>query len=164
MEQDFTLRESIQLAITTEQLGREYYTRMAGKFKDNEEVVGIFTQLAADEKTHEEQFKKILENVPREENTPERYELYQYMRATAISEFFQKDYFKKTEGFDSPTQALVTALGMEKATLQFYKAIREVLGENKQLDAIINMERNHVLALIRFIPTDAKFRGLGDTF
>lgn len=164
MEHDFTLRESIQLAITTEQLGREYYTRMAGKFSDNKEIVEIFTQLAADEKTHEEQFKKILENVPKEEDKPERYELYQYMRATAISEFFQKDYFKKAENIDSSTQALVTALGLEKATLQFYKAIRDVLGENKQLDAIINMERNHVLALVRIIPTDAKFRGLGDTF
>jgi len=164
MDQDFTLRESIQLAITTEQLGREYYTRMAGKFKDDKDVVDVFTQLAKDEQNHEEQFKKILENVPQEENTPERYELYQYMRATAISEFFQKDYFKKIEGIDDPTQALVTALGMEKATLQFYKAIREVIGENKQLDAIIMMERNHVLSLVRIIPTDAKFRGTGDSF
>jgi rubrerythrin len=164
MEQDFTLRESIQLAITTEQLGREYYNRMAGKFKDHKDVVDIFTQLAKDEQTHEEQFKKILENVPQEENTPERYELYQYMRATAISEFFQKDYFKKIAGIDEPTEALVTALNFEKATLQFYKAMREVMGEHKQLDAIIGMERNHVLALVRIIPTDAKFRGLGDSY
>ena len=32
MAEDFTLRESIQLAVTTEQLGRRFYEGLARKF------------------------------------------------------------------------------------------------------------------------------------
>lgn len=164
MAENFTLKESIQLAVTTEQLGREFYERMARKFADNNEVAEVFTQLAKDEKTHEEQFIKIAEKVPDEKEKPERYELYQFLRATAISEFFQKDYFKDSDKIATTTEALGKALAMEKATYQYYQAMREVLGDNKQLNAIINSEKQHVLALVKIIPTDAKFRGLGDNF
>ncbi len=164
MAEDFTLRESIQLAVTTEQLGAEYYEKMARRFSDEKEIVGIFNQLAKDEKVHEQQFKAILGDVPKEEDRPKRYELEQFLRATAISEFFQKDYFKNLEGIDETRDALSRALNFEKATLQYYQAIADVLGENEQLKAIIDAERNHVISLVKIIPTDAVFRGLSDRF
>jgi rubrerythrin len=164
MPEDLTLRESVQLAVTTEQLGGEYYDRMAKKFSDDKDVSQVFSQLAEDERSHEAQFKSLLDRVPKQEDTSERYELYQFLRATAISEFFTKDYFRKAEGFDSVSEALGSALAFEKATLLYYQALRDVLGEDRQLDAIINAEKNHVVSIARILPTDAKFRGLGDKF
>ncbi len=164
MTDDLTLREAIALAVTTEQLGCQYYERMAKKFSDDKEASEAFAQLALDEKAHEAQFKRILEEVPEEEGTAGRYELYQYLRATAISQFFQQDYFKKADKVKTTSEALAAALHFEKSTMQFYQAIREITGENKQLDAVIAAERRHVLAIVRILPTDAKFRGLGDTF
>jgi rubrerythrin len=164
MPEDLTLKQSVELAITTEQVGREFYQKMAKKFGDSADVSAVFAQLAKDEEVHEEQFKKLLEHLPAEAEEAKNEELYQFLRATAISEFFQKDYFKNADSIGSTAEALGTALSLEKSTLQYYQAIRAVLGENKQLDAIINAEKNHVLALVRIIPTDAKFRGLGDKF
>ena len=164
MAEDFTLRESIQLAVTTEQLGAGYYERMAKRFKGEKDVVDIFSQLAKDEKVHEKQFKAILGDVPKEEDRPKRYELEQFLRATAISEFFQKDYFKNLEGINEARDALTRALNFEKATLQYYQAIGDVLGEHEQLKRIIEAEKNHVITLVKIIPTDAAFRGLSDRF
>jgi rubrerythrin len=164
MAEDFTLRESIQLAVTTEQLGADYYERMAGRFKDEKAIAEIFNQLSKDEKVHEQQFKSILGDIPKEEDRPKRYELEQFLRATAISEFFQKGYFENLEGVNETRDALAKALAFEKATLQYYQAIADVLGEHKQLKAIIAAEKNHVITLVRIIPTDAVFRGLSDRF
>ena len=164
MAEKLTLRECIQLAVTTEQIGCKFYERLARRFTDDEDVAGVFSQLAQDEKTHEKQFKKLLETVPKEELQPERYELHQFLRATAISEFFRKDYFEQVDEISTPADALGKALAFEKATLVYYQAVRDVLGENKQLDAIIKAERNHVMAIARIVVTDARFRGLSDAF
>lgn len=164
MAQDLTLRECIQLAVTTEEIGRKFYERLARKFADDKDVAGVFSQLAEDEKAHEKQFKLLLEKVPKEELQPERYELHQFLRATAISEFFRKDYFARADEISTPADALGQALAFEKETLLYYQAIRDVLGENKQLDAIIKTERNHVMAISRILVTDARFRGLSDSF
>jgi len=164
MAEKFTLKESIQLAVTTEQLGRDFYLRMAKKFGDKKDIADVFTQLAEDEKAHEAQFKAMVDKIPPQEDKPERYELFQFLRATAISEFFQKDYFKDVDSIKNSTEALGRALSLEKATLQYYQAIGDILKDNKQLNGIIKSEKNHVLALVRIIPTDAKFRGLGDNY
>ena len=131
---------------------------------EDKDVADVFSQLAGDEKAHEKQFKKLLERAPKEELEPERYELHQFLRATAISEFFRKDYFKQVDEISTPADALGKALAFEKATLLYYQAIRDVLGENPQLDAIIKAERNHLMAIARIVVTDARFRGLSDSF
>ena len=46
MAEDFTLRESIQLAITTEQLGQRFYEGLARKFAEDKIVSEVFAQLA----------------------------------------------------------------------------------------------------------------------
>jgi rubrerythrin len=163
MAEDLTLRECIQLAVTTEEIGCKFYERLARKFAEDKDVAGVFSQLAEDEKAHEKQFKELLEGVPKEELQPERYELHQFLRATAISEFFRKDYFVKADEISTPAEALGKALAFEKETLLYYQAIRDVLGESKQLDAIIKAERNHVMAISRTMVAGAMFGGLGDS-
>jgi rubrerythrin len=162
MIEGLTVRKAVELAITTEQLGADYYTRMERKFGDMPELKEIFAQLTKDEKAHEAQFRAILKHVPEDKPEDQQYELYQYLRATAVSEFFHKDYFKTMEDVDAADKALGHALAFEKATLQFYQAIQDILGDNKELDSIIKAERGHVLALMKVIMSDAKFRGMGD--
>jgi rubrerythrin len=163
MAENLTLRESIQLAVTTEQLGRDFYLKMAEKFSSENEISGVFSRLAEDERVHEGQFRKLLDSVPQETVSGERDERYEFLKATAISEFFRQEYFSKAGEISTGVEALGKALAFEKATLQYYRAIREVLGKSEQLDAIIEAERNHVLSLVRIIPTEAVFRGMRDT-
>lgn len=159
MIEDLTLRKAIELAITTEQLGADFYSRMERNFHDDKELQDVFCQLAKDEKTHEAQFKHILENAPETEVDKQQYELYQFLRATAISEFFRKDAFKETDKIKTRDEALGRALAFEKSTLQYYKAMQDVLGKEPRLEEIIDAERKHVLAIMKVIVTDAKFRG-----
>jgi rubrerythrin len=162
MFEALTLRKAVELAITTEQLGADYYSRMERKFSDRPELKELFAQLVKDEKTHEAQFKAIVKHVPDDKPEEQQYELYQFLRATAISEFFNKDYFKHTDDIKSSDDALGRALAFEKATLQFYQAIKDILGDNRDLLNIIDTERSHVVALMRIIVADGKFRGMGD--
>jgi rubrerythrin len=163
MAEDFTLRESIQLAVTTEQLGRRFYEGLARKFADDRVVADVFTRLAEDEKGHEKQFELLLDTVPQEENQPERFEVYQFLRATAISEFFRKDYFMRLDEISTPAEALGKALEFEKTTFLYYQALRDVLGESEELDAIIETERHHVIALAQIFVTDSRFGAVSDS-
>ena len=160
--QDLTLRKSIELAIKTEQLGADFYWRMERKFAEQQELKDIFAQLVKDEKAHEMQFKAILKGVPDEPIEQQQYELHQFLRATAISEFFRDDAFKNVDSIKLADDALGRSLAFEKATLQYYQAIRDILGQNQALEEIINAERTHVITLMKIITADAKFRGLSD--
>jgi len=163
MAEDFTLRESIQLAVTTEQLGQRFYEGLARKFAGDKVVAEVFARLAEDEEDHEKQFERLLDRVPQEENQPERFEAYQFLRATAISEFFRKDYFSRLDEISTPAEALGKALEFEKTTFLYYQAIRDVLGESKELDAIIETERHHVMAIAQVFVTDARFSSFSDS-
>lgn len=162
MIEDLTLRKAVEFAITTEQLGAEYYGHMQRKFQEQQNLKEIFGQLVKDEKLHEAQFKTILKRVPEDKPEDQQYELYQYLRATAISEFFREDYFKKIDDIKTADQALGRALAFEKATLQFYGAIKDILKSSSDLDEIIKTERSHIITLMKVLTSDAKFRGLGD--
>ncbi len=162
MDQDFTLHEAVELAITTEQLGAYFYERMTRKFNEDKELSGIFAQLAKDEKTHEAQFKSILKTVPEKEDEPKRHEENQFLRAAAISRFFRKDSFKDTDDIESRDEALGQALAFEKDTLQYYKAMDDAFGGSDAIKQLAEAERQHVLTLMKVITTEAKFRGLQD--
>jgi len=157
---DLTLRKAVELAITTEQLGADFYARMERKFSDDEELKQVFSQLTKDEKVHEIQFKKILEKVPDDKPEDQQWEKYQFLRATAISEFFRKEAFLDTGKLKTKEDILGRALAFEKSTLQYYQAIADILGENSELKAIIAAEKSHVTNLMRTIIADAKFRGV----
>jgi rubrerythrin len=160
--ENLTLRKAVELAITTEQIGARFYSSMERKFADDEELRSVFAQLAEDEKTHESQFRGILEQVPEDKPEDRQYELYQFLRATAISGFFRSDSFKDTDEIKDATEALGRALAFEKDTYQYYRAIRDIIGESRQLDEIIKAEKNHVVTLMRIITSEGRFRGLGD--
>ena len=82
----------------------------------------------------------------------------------ARSEFFGGDagLSAKLEGIQSVDEALTHVLGFEKATLGFYRAIRDVLGREEALEAIIRAEKQHIVRLMKYILTEEKMKGLSD--
>ena len=164
MLEELTLRKTIEFAIVTEELGAKFYNQMSRKFADDEDVSGVFAQLARDEDAHRAQFSKLLEDVPATYDDKVEYERAQYLRAMAISDLFslKSGPFKNADKIEDAGQALMHALDFEKAALGYYRAIRDELGESAALDGIIAAERQHVLRLMKVITTGAKFRSLQD--
>lgn len=164
MDEEFTLREAVELAITTEQLGADFYERMTRKFGNDAGIKETFAQLARDERTHEAQFKEILKTVPEKKDEPERFEEHDFLRATAISRFFRKEAFQDTDRIEDRDEALGRALAFEKDTLQYYRALDDAFGGSDAIRKLAEAERQHVLTLMKVIMADAKFRSLQDTW
>jgi hypothetical protein len=93
-------------------------------------------------------------------------EKHRYLCAMARSEFFQGDaeLTKTLDGLEDLQQALMHALGFEKATLGFYRAVQDVLGENTSLEAIIQAEKGHIARLMKYLLTDEKMKSLQDRY
>ena len=158
---DFTVRNALELAVGTEQNGAKFYAKMAKKFSDQGDVAEVFTRLARDEVDHEAQFKALLDQ-HEEPGTGAVTAGSEFLRATTISSFFQQDAFHDVDAIRTPQDALENAFSLEKATLLFYEALLDTLGDDASLSAIIQAEKEHVVALMKVILTGAKFRGLGD--
>jgi rubrerythrin len=158
-----TPRKAIEFAVKTEELGTKFYQQLALKFSDQKELKELFELLASDEVLHEEQFRKLLERLPPDEGVSTGPE-FQYLRAMSLSQFFmgQEGLKKKCREIENRGDALRIAFELEKATLQYYIALREVLGGNDALDAVIEAEKGHLAQVMEYIEMDAKFRGLTD--
>jgi len=158
-----TLRDAIEFAVRTEELGEELYKRLAAKFAEDAELKEMFEFLAKDEVAHGNFFRGLLEATPPDEGVSTGPE-FQYLRAMSLSQFFmgEQGLKKKCAEIQSKTDALGIVFELEKATLQYYQALQEVLGENEALNAVIQAEKAHVMKVMQYIVTDAKFRGLSD--
>jgi rubrerythrin len=163
MTEAMTPRQAIEFAVKTEELGTKFYQQLALKFSDQAELKELFELLAKDEVMHEAQFRRLLEKTPPDEGVSTGPE-FQYLRAMSLSQFFmgQEGLKKKCQEIEDKDDALGIAFELEKATLQFYSAMREVLGVNDTLDAVIEAEKAHLTKVMQYIVTDSKFRGLAD--
>ena len=68
------------------------------------------------------------------------------------------------EAIQTRDDALKRAFELEKATLNYYQALKDVMDEGDALDGIIAAEKEHLTTVMRYMVTEAKFRGLGDSF
>lgn len=144
----FSVREVVEQAIQTEKMGNEFYTEMAKKFHDNNELKKLFELLAVHELKHGKSFTN-LENKIRDE-APEGWdEVSQYLRAIVDSEFFLgKDKCLPSLGHvKTAAEAIDFALCFERETLLYYYTLRETIKEKHILDAIIKEEKSHIVWL-----------------
>ena len=165
MIEDITLKGCMEFAVATEEVGIKFYTRLAARFSNNEEVSQIFTKLAEDEEVHRRQFRELLQKAPADEGISSSPEKREYLRAMSISEFFShhRGPFQDFEKIQSRDDALQKAFEFEKATLGFYKAVEDVLGANELLAQVIDVERSHVAVLMKALLVEgSKFRSLQD--
>ena len=165
MSESFTPRKAVEFAIKTEELGARFYKKLAGRFSDKAELKEMFELLAKDEVAHESLFRLLLEGMPPDEGVSTGPE-FDYLRAMSLSQFFmgKKGLKKKYKKIKKKSDAMLAVFELEKATLQYYQALREVLGENETLEAIIRAEKAHLTKAMRYVITDARFRGLSDNW
>jgi rubrerythrin len=163
---NLTLRNGVELAVTTEKLGAGFYKTLANRFKENGEISELFSILAKDEESHEAQFKILLGKIPADKEKQENKEKYQLLTAAAISEFFAggEGPMKNIDEIKNRDDALARAFALEKATLFYYHAMQDCLGENPILKEIISAEKSHLVSVMKYLMTGAKMRGLADTW
>lgn len=163
MSEEWTVRKATEFAVRTEQLGAIFYKKMAKKFQDNAEMKEVFELLARDEELHEQQFRKLLERT--EPDAPGEEELLTVLRVMSMSQFFLGDegLYGKPDELTDVKSALIRAFELEKATLQYYNAMKDVVGDDPTVNAIIKAEKNHLMKLAEYLMTEAKFRGIADT-
>ncbi|NOX20639.1 MAG: hypothetical protein GXO99_05180 [Nitrospirae bacterium] len=151
MAERFSVREVVEQAVRTERLGYDFYTKMAERFKENEDLNRLFTTLAEKELVHEERFKELYEIIGDEE--PEGWEeVSEYMRAFVESEFFLADRaMERMKNIKSAEEAADYALAFEKETLLYYVGLRNSVKEKEVLDEIINEEQSHIMWINRFL-------------
>ena len=159
----FTPRKAVEFAVKTEEMGARFYEKLARKFSDKAELKELFELLAKDEVAHESQFRRLLEETPPDEGVSTGPE-FDYLRAMSLSQFFmgKKGLKKKYKKIKKKSDAMRAVFELEKATLQYYQALREVLGENDTLESIIQAEKAHLMKAMQYVITDARFRGLSD--
>jgi len=153
MLDELSLHKGVEFAVKTEEVGQKAYSLLAEKFKSDGEISGLFARLARDEEAHRRQFLKLLENLPPEEGVTRQDDRYQYLRAMSISEFFMgtDGLLKEMERIGGVDDALSRALELEKATLLYYRAMQDIIGESDILSSVILAEKKHVVRLMGMI-------------
>ena len=163
---NLSLRDGIELAVIAEKLGADFYKTLAKRFKENAEISELFSILAKDEEAHEAQFTVLLKMVPAGEKKPKSDQEYQLLTAAAMSEFFtgEEGPMKDIGKIKTRDDAFARAFALEKASLFYYHAMQDCLGENEILQAIISAEKSHLVSVMKYLVSGAKIRGLADTW
>jgi rubrerythrin len=166
MQDNPTIRDAVEFAATTEEMGEWVYTRLSEKFSDHSEVSKTFSLLASDEKAHGAKFKGMLEGLSPRESVMTSDENKRYLSAMAMSRYFrgEEGLVDTLESIRSVEEALIHVFGFEKATLGFYVAVRESFGKSEVLDAIIHAEKSHLDRLMKYILTSEKMKGLANNW
>ena len=166
MLEELTLRKAVEFAVKTEELGNVFYTRMAKKFSDDKEISEIFSTLGKDELVHRKQFNQLLEKIPEDPGVSSRDERMALLKIMSRSEFFmgESGLSSKLEEVKTREDALERAVRLEKDTLGYFQAMKDVLGDEPILDSVIKIEKSHLVKLMEYMITGAKMRGLGDQY
>jgi rubrerythrin len=144
----FSVREVVEQAIQTEKTGNEFYTAMAKKFHDNNELVKLFETLASQEVKHEQVFTGLKNRI--KDETPEGWdEVSLYLKAIVDSQFFlgKDKSLAAIQNVKTSLEAITFALGFERETLLYYYGLRDGIQDKKIIDGIINEEKSHIVWL-----------------
>lgn len=166
MIENVTAESCVAFAIKTEELGAELYQGLARKFAADVELRELFERLGREEVEHVEQIRAMGERlVPRFRDRRVSAEERDYLRAMSMSDIFSGpgELTRDLGGIQSREDALKRALHLEKATLAYYQALRDVAGSEEVLDSLIVMERGHVVKVMALLVTETMLRGLADS-
>ena len=155
----FNADEVFEMAEQIERNGEKYYRRAAQGVKEKKSQKFLL-QLADMEAQHQQTFAAMRAEVAAaaKEDTvwdPEN-EAVAYLRAMADSNVFKlsEDPAESLTGKESLNDIFTKAVGMERDSIVFYLGLRDMvpprLGRNK-VDAIIEQEKGHIVALTRML-------------
>jgi len=146
----YSVKEVLEMAIQTEKLGAEFYSKMAEKFRDNEEFKTLFEVLAEKEREHENVFHSIMEKMGSSYQMPDNWgEAAKYLRAIVESEFFLGDdkALLSSIRLENANEVINYAMTLEKVTLLYYLELRNLVTDKEAIDSIINEEKGHMVWL-----------------
>lgn len=165
MLENVTPEKCVAFAVKTEEIGARMYQDLAARFPSDPELRELFAGLAQDEVEHAERFRALSDRLGSRGDRSISPEEGEYLRATSMAEVFDTEALaKRVDAIRSREDALERALHLEKATLAYYQAMRDALGPDEVLDALIAVEKKHVVKVMQLLITGAKFRGLADAF
>ncbi len=151
----FNVDEILQIAERIERNGEKFYNRAAVNAPD-EATKNMLLDLAAMESVHETTFREMREGLSEQDRKSTVFdpdnESALYLQALADGKIFNTnaDPAERLTGSETIQDILETAIGLEKESVVFYAAMRDVvpvrLGRDK-VDAIIKEELGHVASL-----------------
>lgn len=158
-----TLKQVLEFGATIEKTAADFYAKVAAQFTGDPLVGDVFSKLAQEEIEHHNRFRDLSTLVPNVEKVIDE-DHVQYLRAMANSPAFSPETgpLKDIDKVSERSEALAQAIEFEKATLAYYQAIRDTVGPNEVLDSLVNMERTHVITLMRIAVSGGELRSLED--
>ena len=157
--EEITLKKTIETAIKAEELGISFYSELSKLFGKDTELKEMFELLAKDEVEHKRQFTELLKSVADEDvqiNDVDK----EFMQGIDISKYFE--FMESVDTNVKPSAVLMRAYAFEKESVLYYSGIRDIIGSSLQLDAIIQLEKMHMIRIMKYIVSDSKFRGISD--
>lgn len=149
MNNVFSPREIVELAIKIEENGKNFYSRMGEKV-DNDEVKKLLLFLAEEEERHRAFFSTLLDEV----SVPivESYsgEFQAYMNALAKECVFTQELVEEylNKEFKGVYDLLSFALKIEKDSIILYQEMEQYLLKDKdKVKKIIDEERKHFVMI-----------------
>ncbi|OHB56593.1 MAG: hypothetical protein A2173_01915 [Planctomycetes bacterium RBG_13_44_8b] len=155
MTVNFTAFEIFEIAEQIEQNGAKFYRLAAEKAKDKS-ARQFFLQLADMEAGHETVFADMKKSLQDEDEQADVFdpnnETVYYLKAIARSAGWEGKSMPHDEfsGSETPKQIIKTAIEAEKASINYYLGLRELVASQagkKKVDGIIKEEMSHVVAL-----------------
>jgi rubrerythrin len=163
MSKNITLKSCVEFAVNTESELSDYYNHLSEQCAEDPELVELFKTLSQDEEIHKKQFEKLLEKVsdddeglPPEEND--------FLLAMSLSKTFADFYGRKEFVYEKNQREklLFELFEFEKAALGFYTALKEIMHDDDILKQIVDIEKRHVVAIMKMVVTETKFTALED--
>lgn len=150
------VRELIRLAKRDEDVGAEFYQKLAEK-AESEDLKEKFLEIREQEIGHSERFQEMLEEmsdyVP-QEDFPGEYEQY-FQSFLSKREYLDSgDAVEAASGIESDMEAIKFALSQEKNTLLFFLEMKELVPSSQQREMVhevIDEERDHIVELSQMI-------------
>ena len=151
----YSADEVINMGVEIEKNGKNFYTRAAARFDDNE-FKKLFTDLANWENEHILIFSDILAKTLKEmnrEDFPEAdSDAQKYIKAAADSHVFlaNTDINSMVSGLNSAAEAVRLAMQFEKDSIVLYISLKKIVPEEfgqKHIDKLIDEEISHVKIL-----------------
>jgi hypothetical protein len=144
----WTLRRAVELAIVVEETGNRLYLDLAAKWSSRPELRELFTRLAGEEVAHREGLRSLLAGAAAERSEAQLND--DSLKAIAQASFFgESGALGVIRELSAPPKILEAVLGFEVGTVLYYRGLRDVLGPNATLDAIIKEERRHTATVMR---------------
>jgi len=155
MTASFTIAEIFEIAEQIERNGAKFYRLAAEKAKDKSDRK-FFSQLAEMEDKHEKIFADMRKNLQTQNDDANVFdpdnEVIYYLQVMAKNAGWEGKAAPKVEfsGNETPAQVIKIAIAAERASIDYYIGIRELVqsqaGKNK-IDEIIREEMGHVVTL-----------------